>query len=109
MSSFHRVTINIHTGCGLRSSLAASLMCVLWLNTLAGMMGVPPDWRPSRDPLIGGFPARSGHSACVVGSSVYVFGGTDGVQRLGDMHCYFIEMQRWVPVQTSGTAFPSPR
>lgn len=53
-------------------------------------------------------PGRFMHSASLVDTTLYVFGGTDGTRYMNDLHALDLERLTWSPVERRGEA-PSPR
>ena len=51
---------------------------------------------------------RAGHSAVIMGNSMFVFGGFDGNIRLNDLHAFCYETRTWSEIRAGGHA-PSPR
>lgn len=52
-------------------------------------------------------PRRHLHAACLVGSSIYVFGGASRVKVFGDIWKYDLIMREWKKMEWSGQALPS--
>ena len=53
--------------------------------------------------------ARSGHSAVVVGSSMYIFGGWSASGQFNDMHIFNAELMAWSQAGIGAEWFPGPR
>jgi hypothetical protein len=64
-------------------------------------------WNPIT-PKTGSPPARSGASAVGIGDKVVLFGGTSGLEFLGDTWVWDDEAETWTQIQT-GSSGPSPR
>ncbi|KAK3440346.1 hypothetical protein EUGRSUZ_B00621 [Eucalyptus grandis] len=55
-------------------------------------------------PMIKGMPPapRDGHSCTNVGENLFVFGGTDGMNPLGDLHILYTSSHTWISPMTRG-------
>lgn len=80
-----------------------------WLKDIFAYNCITRRWRKIRDTTGERPMGRAGHSACVYGDKVIVFGGWNGRRTLNDMFEYCFTTNRWEHIEYDSYIAPAPR